>query len=300
VADQHADHAISKTSELKSPDAEARTQSGECVETPILPGTFAKLDVILGGGLALLGVVAGMLALLDSATSGELTNPALAVRCLRALWLLLAFGLAGAAAFVAVRSMSILRRELIEQDSRRAHRLEESLACAVGLLERIARATETQSEAASSERSPESLPARPVNEMEQLVSELKAARAVNDAARVLELFGTISPALAPEPLELLQSEVAEWFLPLLYRRLRTGKIQLEVVELAGRFAESFATTAQGASVRAALPTLRRSAGLCPRCAQPYIGSAQACPECLRGGTTRAPAEIPASDADEEE
>ena len=30
-----------------------------------------------------------------------------------------------------------------------------------------------------------------------------------------------------------------------------------------------ATTVEGASVRASLPTLRRSVGLCPRCAQPY-------------------------------
>jgi hypothetical protein len=42
----------------------------------------------------------------------------------------------------------------------------------------------------------------------------------------------------------------------------------------------FCHTVEGASLRASLPTLRRSAGLCPRCAQPYTGLANACPQCL--------------------
>jgi hypothetical protein len=67
---------------------------------------------------------------------------------------------------------------------------------------------------------------------------------------------------------------------LIHRRLRTGTIQSEVVQLASRFSEVFATTVEGASVRAALPTLRRSVGLCPRCSQPYAGVAEACPKCL--------------------
>ncbi len=82
----------------------------------------------------------------------------------------------------------------------------------------------------------------------------------------------------------LDPELAKWFLGLIHRRLRTGKIQADVVQLAARFAESFAATVEGASVRASLPTLRRSVGLCPRCAQPYTGVADACPNCLRGGT----------------
>ena len=72
-------------------------------------------------------------------------------------------------------------------------------------------------------------------------------------------------------------ELAGWFLSLIHRRLRTGTIQVDVVNLATRFSESFAATAEGASVRAALPTLRRSAGLCPRCGQPYLGVAEASP-----------------------
>ncbi len=117
--------------------------------------------------------------------------------------------------------------------------------------------------------------------IEERLAELAAARQVNDPARVLELYRSVVPELDREALGPLRSAVAQWFLGLIYRRLRTGKIQLEVVELATHFADSFAATTEGASVQAALPTLRRSAGLCPRCAQPYTGVDQACPECLR-------------------
>ena len=80
----------------------------------------------------------------------------------------------------------------------------------------------------------------------------------------------------------LDRDLARWFLTLIHRRLRTGKVQADVVQLAARFAETFAATVEGASVRASLPTLRRSVGLCPRCAQPYTGVADACPNCKKG------------------
>jgi hypothetical protein len=69
-------------------------------------------------------------------------------------------------------------------------------------------------------------------------------------------------------------------LKLIHIRLRSGKIQPDVALLAGRVADVFSHTVEGASLRASLPTLRRSVGLCPRCAQPYTGIADACPSCL--------------------
>jgi hypothetical protein len=77
---------------------------------------------------------------------------------------------------------------------------------------------------------------------------------------------------------------------LIHIRLRSGKIQPDVAILAGRVAEIFSHTVEGASLRASLPTLRRSAGQCPRCAQPYTGIADACPACL--ASTVQPLTIP--------
>jgi hypothetical protein len=115
------------------------------------------------------------------------------------------------------------------------------------------------------------------------MTQLEAARQVNDPARVLELYQVVGPALEIDQRATLERDLARWFLSLIHRRLRTGKIQPEVVVLATQVAETFGATVEGASMRAALPTLRRSVGLCPRCAQPYTGVAEACPQCLAGG-----------------
>lgn len=121
-----------------------------------------------------------------------------------------------------------------------------------------------------------------------LAAELEAARAVGDADRVLELHGALAPALDPEARSTLDRDLAGWFLECIQRRLRGGKIQLEVVELATKVSDGFAATVAGASLRRSLPTLRRSVGLCPRCAQPYLGLAQACPVCVATAAIAAP------------
>ncbi len=116
------------------------------------------------------------------------------------------------------------------------------------------------------------------------MAQLDVARQVNDPARVIELYHGIAPSLEVGQRGPLERDLAKWFLGLIHRRLRSGKIQQDVVDLATQVAETFAATVEGASMRAALPTLRRSVGLCPRCAQPYTGTADACPECLAGAS----------------
>ena len=110
---------------------------------------------------------------------------------------------------------------------------------------------------------------------------------MNDPDRVLEIYQALVPSLDDERRAAPRSATSpSGFLSLIHRRLRTGKVQADVVQLAARFAETFATTVEGASVRASLPTLRRSVGLCPRCAQPYTGVAEACPNCKKATSLR--------------
>ncbi|MGA9925131.1 MAG: hypothetical protein WBQ29_17160, partial [Isosphaeraceae bacterium] len=114
---------------------------------------------------------------------------------------------------------------------------------------------------------------------EQL-AQLNAARQVNDPDRVLEIHQSLLPLLDAETRVSLEADLSQWFLRLIHNRLRTGKIQTDLAVLAGRIADAFSHTVEGASLRASLPTLRRSAGLCSRCGQPYNGLANACPACL--------------------
>ena len=128
---------------------------------------------------------------------------------------------------------------------------------------------------------------------ESVVADLRAridaARAVNDALRIFELHEEMAPLLASDSRRELERDLARWLMGQVQKRLRTGKITVEVATLATRVAETFNATPEGASLRAALPTLRRSVGLCARCARPYTGIADACPACL--GTVTFPADI---------
>ena len=117
-----------------------------------------------------------------------------------------------------------------------------------------------------------------------LREKLDAARAAKDAERVLELHAAAEELFELDAKRALDREVAAWFLALIQQRLRSGTLNGEVVELAARVSTRFETTYEGASLRAALPTLRRGAGLCPKCGAPYKGLADACPACTAAAT----------------
>ncbi|MEW4567644.1 hypothetical protein AB1L88_07215 [Tautonia sp. JC769] len=124
--------------------------------------------------------------------------------------------------------------------------------------------------------------------IDDLKGRLDAAQAVNDPDQVLTYRDELTLHLQGDDLKELDRRVVGWLIMLIQRRLRAGGgVRAEVVELASRTAESFGDTPEGASLRASLPTLRRSAGLCPRCSRPYTGTEDACPECLRAVPRRA-------------
>jgi hypothetical protein len=128
-------------------------------------------------------------------------------------------------------------------------------------------------------------------EVQERIAQIDAARRVNDPDRVLELYRALGSSLDFERRGELERDLAKWFLDLIHRRLRVGRIQVDVVHLTAQAADAFGATVEGASLRASLPVLRRSVGLCPRCAQPYVGPDAACPKC-QSGTAGASAPAP--------
>ena len=111
---------------------------------------------------------------------------------------------------------------------------------------------------------------------------LDAARGIDDAARVMDLRAELAPLLAAEARATLDKDLVGWLMAKVRRGLADLPVRPDVVALADRVAGEFAATAEGASLRRALPVLRRTVGLCPRCAKPYKGVEDACPECLSG------------------
>jgi hypothetical protein len=130
---------------------------------------------------------------------------------------------------------------------------------------------------------------------EDLLARLKAAQDVTDPNMVLDIRDQMVAVISIEERNELDARLAKWFMPLMMKRLRTGIVGPEVPELATKFAERFSHTMEGASIRASLPTLRRAAGLCPKCSKPYRGIADACPVCVAGP----PITLALPDTDEE-
>jgi hypothetical protein len=117
-----------------------------------------------------------------------------------------------------------------------------------------------------------------------LLDRIVAARAANDAERVLELRDAAAHLLPRDDAAELDRDLARWFMAMIQKRLRGGVMRPDVAILVARVCESLDATPEGASLRAALPTLRRSAGLCARCGEPYAGLDDACPKCLTAAT----------------
>jgi hypothetical protein len=115
---------------------------------------------------------------------------------------------------------------------------------------------------------------------EDLRIRLDAARQTNDPDGVMALRDDLVGLIEPDALRELDRTLVKWLLTVIQKRLRTGTVGPDVAGLAARVAERFGGTVEGASLKAALPTLRRSAGLCARCGEPYAGLADACPKCL--------------------
>ena len=133
--------------------------------------------------------------------------------------------------------------------------------------------------------------------VEGLRSRLDRAREAGDALLAVEIRDALTEHLRGDRLAELDSELVRWLVGEIKTRVRAGAIGPEVATLASRVADSFADTPEGAALKGSIPNLRRSAGLCPRCARPYRGPEPACPRC-RGRTAAGPASSPTPLSDE--
>ncbi|WP_435019445.1 hypothetical protein TA3x_001299 [Tundrisphaera sp. TA3] len=137
--------------------------------------------------------------------------------------------------------------------------------------------------------------------VEDLHARLEAARSVNDVEGALGIRGQLIPLLEPAAHREIDQVLVKWLMGLIHRRLRGGTIRADVAELAATVAALFGGTSEGASLKAALPTLRRSAGLCPRCGAPHVGEEDLCPKCQAEAAPAAgPFDAGAPEADEDD
>ena len=80
---------------------------------------------------------------------------------------------------------------------------------------------------------------------------------------MVDLRDALTEHLRGDDLDDLDRELVRWLVGEIQRRVQAGPIRPDVATLAARVVDSFADTPEGAALRASLPNLRRSAGLCP-------------------------------------
>ena len=114
---------------------------------------------------------------------------------------------------------------------------------------------------------------------DRLRARIDAACEADDPEEVISLRDELQTVLDGLPDRELDQKLARWIMSRVQRRLIHPPIGAEVPRLATLAAARFPDTKEGASLRKALPTLRRSAGLCARCAEPFLGVEDACPAC---------------------
>ena len=115
--------------------------------------------------------------------------------------------------------------------------------------------------------------------VQSLREQLDTAERAADGETMLNTRDRLSGYLNGTELYQVDRRVAHWMATHLREALAGGRAR-EVIHLAERVVDAFGdTTNEGAQVRTALPTLRRSAGLCPDCGQPYDVSLVRCPAC---------------------
>jgi hypothetical protein len=129
--------------------------------------------------------------------------------------------------------------------------------------------------------------------VEGLMNRLENAKQRGDALLVVELRDALTEHLRGDRLTDFDQKLVRWLVGEIKSKVRAGAIKPELATLATRVADSFADTPEGASLKASIPNIRRSAGLCPRCARPFRGPEAACPRCLGSGAN--PAYAPLSD-----
>ena len=138
--------------------------------------------------------------------------------------------------------------------------------------------------------------------VEALKARLETAKSAGDGLLVVEIRDALTEHLRGDRLADLDRKLVRWLVDEIKRKVRSGPIKPEVASLATRVADSFADTPEGAALKGSIPNLRRSAGLCPRCARPYRGTLDTCPRCQgRDASGANPTYVPLSDdADLEE
>lgn len=116
--------------------------------------------------------------------------------------------------------------------------------------------------------------------LDDTLGRLAMAKDAGDVPSTLAIRDELKTVVDAADFAAVDSQLIEWLMREIQRKLRKSSINGDLVDQIASIVDRFGATPQGASLQAALPTLRRSVGLCGRCGLPYRGLDAACPRCL--------------------
>jgi hypothetical protein len=123
---------------------------------------------------------------------------------------------------------------------------------------------------------------------------LKQAQQASNAEQVLDLRDRLCEYLEGQDQTDLDRQVGRWAVLFLREALAGGRAA-DVIDIAERVAETFGdSSSEGAHLRTALPMLRRGAGRCPECGQPYDVTLVRCAACTTKREQRRASAAPAA------
>jgi hypothetical protein len=125
--------------------------------------------------------------------------------------------------------------------------------------------------------------ARPTSRADELTDELEAAREAGDVGRALDLRDALTEHLRGEALHALDQDLALWVARRVERRVRDQSADWEVAGWVARALDSLGDMPETESLRAALPVIRRRAGLCTVCGRAVAGGQPVCGRCRDDG-----------------
>lgn len=117
------------------------------------------------------------------------------------------------------------------------------------------------------------------SKIDALTDELEAAREAGDVASALGFRDALTEHIRGEALHALDQDLAVWITRLVERRVRDQTADWEVAAWVGRAIDSLGDMPETASLRSALPVIRRRAGLCTVCGQAVAGGRAVCGRC---------------------
>jgi hypothetical protein len=121
---------------------------------------------------------------------------------------------------------------------------------------------------------------RRVDHTAALRRRVDAGREAGEPEEVLAARDELARHLDDDGLREIDAAVLTWLVGLIQARMRSGTVGLDVAQWAGEVVARYGDSREGQALHASLPILRRCAGLCARCGEPYRGIEAACPRCL--------------------